>query len=246
MIMNKETDSIQNSELDLDEDFYTKPRFRINSRFSSSGRLEKIFLSKEERKYPKGAVIVSQNEECNRVFYLYRGIVEYTYMDINGEDNLMEVLGTGNLINLQPVFGDNPSIATFATLTECTIYSISKDDLWNHMLSDKLVTKDLLEEMALIIGGLNRQLCMSTEKTDKRTFMVLYLLAESLRVGNDSCNEIVIKLSQDELARMIRTTRVTVSKILSSLKQKGVIDIDYGKIQIKDINLLKKMAYKAK
>ena len=238
--MNEKHDCNQISEMPISEiTKVAKPSFRINSRFSASKRMEDIFHACEGKKYPKGSVLVAQDEKCNRIFYLSSGIVEYTYMDVNGVDNLMEILGPGNMINLQPVFGNNPSIATFAALTECYIYSISKEDLWSHMIKDEMVIQDLLEEMALIIGGLNRQLCISAEKTDKRTLQVLYMLAECLRLGDASSNEVYIKLSQDDLARMVRTTRVTISKILSSLKQKGIVDIDYGGIRVKDINQYK-------
>jgi CRP-like cAMP-binding protein len=228
----------------MDEDEVTKPAFRINSKHKSSRLWEKIFLSKKPRTYPKGSIIVSQSEENNNIFYLISGLIEYTYNDKTGAESLMEVLGEGSMLNLQPVFGKNSSIATFAALTESSISSLSKDEMWEYMSKDKCLVEELLEEMAIIVGGLNRQLCMSTENTNHRTKQVICMLAENQLRSNPSAKKIQIKLSQDDLARITRTSRVTIAKILSDLRQQGMIETDYGEILITDIDALKLLAAK--
>ncbi|MDR0875862.1 MAG: cyclic nucleotide-binding domain-containing protein, partial [Clostridiales Family XIII bacterium] len=160
-------------------EYAIKPLFRIRSRYTGPSHWEKIFHSKSPKFYAKGDVIVSQGEDNQNIFYIDMGLVEYTYTDKTGAENLIEVLGEGNMLNLQPVFGKNPSIATFFALTDSKLYALSATEVREHMMKDKFLVEELLEEMAIVIGGLNRQSCISTEKSNSRLLQILFMLAAS-------------------------------------------------------------------
>ncbi|MCL1896964.1 MAG: helix-turn-helix domain-containing protein, partial [Clostridiales bacterium] len=95
--------------------------------------------------------------------------------------------------------------------------------------------------MAFIIGGLNRRLPMSAERSGIRTLRVIHMIAMIHRRVYGEEDPIFIKLSQSDLARIIQTTRVTISKILSDLKKKGIIKTDYGGIYITDMDMLARL-----
>jgi len=230
--MNPKHNDSESTHFDIDESFATKPAFRIFSRsFETSGWGE-IFSSKPDIVYPKRSVIVAQGEENPRVFYLVRGLVEYTNIDENGSENILEILGPGNMLNLQPVFGRNPSIATFAALSECILRSADKKEVLSMIRDNHELALEMLEEMAFIIGGLNRRLSMGAERSDVRTLRVIHMIATIHQRVYKEKEPIYIKLSQSDLARIVQTTRVTVSKILADLKRKGLIETDYGGIYV--------------
>ncbi|MDR0852643.1 MAG: Crp/Fnr family transcriptional regulator, partial [Clostridiales Family XIII bacterium] len=206
---------------------------------------EKIFHLKPPKLYAKGDVIISQGEDNQNIFYIDRGLVEYTYTDKTGAENLIEVLGEGNMLNLQPVFGKNPSIATFFALTDSKLYALSATEVREHMMKDKFLVEELLEEMAIVIGGLNRQTCISAEKSNSRLLQILFMLAENKLRKNPDIDHVRIRLSQDDLARITRLTRVTVSKILSDLRHKSIIETDYGEIVIMDMETLRELSTSA-
>jgi len=221
-----------------DEAYNLKPAFRIFSRSYGTTGWAGFFESKPKVMYPKRAVIVAQGEENPNIFYIVRGLVEYTNTGENGSENILEILGPGDMLNLQPVFGHNPSIATFAALSECIIASADKNEIQQLMRQNDHLTSELLEEMAFIIGGLNRRFAMGVERSDIRTLRVIQMIAIIHRDVYKEKEPINIRLSQSDLARIIQTTRVTISKILSDLKRKGIIETDYGGISVNDIDLL--------
>jgi len=236
--MDPKTDSSCDIDYKVDEAITLKPAFRIFSRSFGTTGWSEYFSAKPGLHYPKRSVIVSQGEENPNVFYIIRGLVEYTNTDENGSENILEILGPGNMLNLQPVFGHNPSIATFAALSECTIASAGKAEILGLIEKDRDLALEMLEEMAFIIGGLNRRLAMGMERSDIRTLRVIHMIAMVHQRVYMEKDPIHINLSQSDLARVIQTTRVTLSKILADLKRKGVIETDYGGIYITNMDLL--------
>ena len=221
-----------------DEGLALKPAFRIFSRSAGTSGWSGFFASKPSVTYRKGSVIVAQGEENTNVFYIVRGLVEYTHTGEDGSETVLEILGPCNMLNLQPVFGHNPSFATFAALSECILVSADKKEILALIAQDNALALEMLEEMAFIIGGLNRRLPMGTERSDVRTLRVIHMIATIHRRVYHEQDPIYIRLSQSDLARIIQTTRVTISKILSDLKKKGVIRTDYGGIYVTDMDLL--------
>ena len=53
----------------------------------------------------------------------------------------------------------------------------------------------------------------------------------------------MIGLSQIDLARITKTTRVTVTKVLSELKQKGIVKTTYGGLIVTDLEALRCAAH---
>jgi len=235
-------EEINNNVLELGGAYASKPSFRIFSRSFGTSGWSRYFSSKQPLLYPKRSIIVAQGEENPNIFYIIRGLVEYTNTDENGSENILEILGPGNMLNLQPVFGHNPSIATFAALSECVLAAADKSDIFTLLERDRSLSLEMLEEMALIIGGLNRRLAMGAERSDIRTLRVIHMIAMvHIHIYKEK-DPIHISLSQSDLARIIQTTRVTISKILADLKRKGVVETDYGGIYITDMDLLAQLA----
>ena len=227
-----------NDSIGVDDHFTLKPAFRIFSRSGGNSGWAVFFASKTTITYPKRAVIVAQGEENPNIFYIVRGLVEYTNVSENGSENILEILGPGNMLNLQPVFGHNPSIASFAALSECVIASAAKSEILQVMHENNELASEMLEEMAFIIGGLNRRLAMGVERSDIRTLCVIQMIATIHQSVYKEKDPIYIRLSQSDLARIVQATRVTISKILAELKRKGVIETDYGGISITNMELL--------
>ncbi len=211
------------------------PGFRLNSEPSQLIGWKNKFQMSEHKRYPKKTVIVEQGERVRSLFFIVKGLVEYTYMREDGTLELLEILGDGNLFGLQPIFGNNPAVGSFIALEECVLSLIHADRLNDYIEQEPGLAKELLVEWSRVTGGLIRQICESTLSADSRVEELIYLLAEySIKKNVVQCN-ICIPLSHDDLARMTRTTRVTVTKAVRELKNKKLIDTCYGGIIVKDL-----------
>lgn len=212
------------------------PSFRLNSDPSQLSGWKKIFQTEESRKVPKKVIIVEQGQEVNYLYYIQKGMVEYTYIREDGSQELLEILGEGSIFGLQPIFGKNPAVGSFITLNDTLLNVIRVDKLNAYMDRDPRLTKELLVELSKITGGLIRQLNERTLSAERRIEELIYLLAEYSNREEAATGNIHISLSQDDIARITRTTRVTVTKAVGELKKQRLIDTCYGGIIVRDFS----------
>lgn len=213
------------------------PSFRIHRDPYSLAGWKKILLRQPSKAYAKRETIIGQGRRSPHLYLIVRGLVEYTYVDEDGNESMIEILGEGNVVNLQPLFGNNPAAGAFKALTDCAVASIGEDEVFRHVESDCALARELIVEMAKIAGGLVRQLHIHTASAGNRLEQVLCLLAENHPGGGE--RDVPIPLAQEDLARITRTTRVTATKILGLLRRKKLVETTYGGIIVKDLDALK-------
>lgn len=217
------------------------PKYRMKSELTSLNRWKEIFKSKNLIKYNKKSIIVNQGEDVNNLYFIVKGLVEYTYINENGEEELLEILGDENIFCLQPIFGGNPSIASFVALEDSLIASINISEVRKYISTDEELAKELFEELSKITNGLTRQIFSQRLNAEERIAETIYSLAEYYgRRQNSYEKPIFIPFSQTELAKISRTTRVTVTKVIGTLKKSKLIDTLYGGIIVYDLNKIRK------
>lgn len=210
------------------------PEYRVQA--GCTGLLKwRLVLEKHPRMgYPKGAVILEQGQFTNHLYYIVDGLAEYTYTDPEGGENLIDVLGAGSLICLQPLFCKTAASGTYRTLTRATLVSITAAEMYACIQNDAVLAQELIEEFAEITGGLVRQLYTYTVSAGRRVLEVLLVLARNQLSCHGQPGSCRIPLSQGELARISRTTRVTVTKVLGQLKGLQLVQTSYGGIKVVD------------
>ena len=218
---------------------------RLNNDFSILKTWREMFLSMEPQVFQKGEIIIGQGTGVNHLYYVLDGLVQSVHTDQDGNERLIEVIGMGTLLNLRPfILSDNIALGALTALEKTTVVSIHREKVMELISKDMRLARELLEEMSLITSAITRQLLFNTVSATTRVYQVLYCLTESKLFGGSTENQVFIDLSQSDLARISRTTRVTVTKTLSKLKQGGIVDTLYGGIFVKDFLKLKDLAEK--
>lgn len=215
------------------------PDFRFNAELPILEGWQSVFKNREQKKFSKKTVILQQGDRAKYLYFIVGGLVEYTYSGEDGTQELLEILGDGNLFCLYPIFGNNPTVGSFVSLEDSVLSLMSIEEMNRYIDEDSRLAKELLSELSRITGGLIRQLHNQTKLVDKRVEDVIYSLADYKRKRNPCRQDIMISLSQDDLARISRTTRVTVTKALAELRKQKFLETVYGGIIVRDLNGLK-------
>ena len=94
----------------------------------------------------------------------------------------------------------------------------------------------LLQELASRIRASDRQIeYLALKDSESRVLLALGRLAEETKKAEAHRYVIELKLPmQQDLANMAGTSRETVSRVLKSLEQKGMITRSVGKVQLYD------------
>jgi CRP-like cAMP-binding protein len=149
--------------------------------------------------------------------------VKLTAVSPQGKEAIVAVLDAGEFFGEGCLAGQRLRISTAVALTDCTVEKIERSVMVRllheqHKLSEMFV-RHLLSRNLRYEADLVDQLFNSSEK---RLARILLLLSH---FGRESRAEPVLpRISQDDLAQMVGTTRSKVSRFMNKFKGLGFID----------------------
>jgi CRP/FNR family transcriptional regulator, cyclic AMP receptor protein len=187
--------------------------------------LNGIFRGKTMMECGTNLTIFQQGQSADSLFYIRRGKVKLTVISHQGKEAIVAVLSAGEFFGEGCVAGQQLRMATAVAITDCTLDRIEKSLMTRllherHEISELFVTH-LLSRNIRYEADLVDQLFNSSEK---RLARILLLLAH---FGKESKAEPVIpRLSQDNLAQMVGTTRSRISHFMNKFRGLGFIDYD--------------------
>ena len=157
------------------------------------------------------------------MFYVRKGKVKLAVTSQQGKEAIVAILGEGEFFGEGCLAGQKLRIATAMAMTDTSLARIEKQ-LMARMLHEEHDTSELfvthlLSRNIRFEGDLVDQLFNSSEK---RLARILLLLAH---FGKESRSETVFpRISQDNLAQMVGTTRSRVSHFMNKFRELGFID----------------------
>lgn len=169
--------------------------------------------------------IFQQGQPADALFYIRRGKVKLTVVSQQGKEAIVAVLAAGEFFGEGCIAGQPLRMSSASTMTDCTLDRIEKSLMARllheqHDISEMFVTH-LLSRNIRYEADLVDQLFNSSEK---RLARILLLLAH---FGKESRAELVIpKISQDDLAQMVGTTRSRVSHFMNKFRKLGFVNYD--------------------
>jgi CRP/FNR family transcriptional regulator, cyclic AMP receptor protein len=184
-----------------------------------------IFRGKTIMECGKDRAIFQQGQPADSLFYIRRGKVKLTVISQQGKEAIVAVLSAGEFFGEGCIAGQLLRMATAVAMTDCTLDRIEKSLMIrllheHHDISELFVTH-LLSRNIRYEADLVDQLFNSSEK---RLARILLLLAH---FGKESKAEPVLpRISQDDLAQMVGTTRSRVSHFMNKFRGLGFIDYD--------------------
>jgi len=185
--------------------------------------LSRVSPGKTAIEYGANRTIFSQGDAADSLFYIGKGKVKLAVTSQQGKEAIVAVLGEGDFFGEGSLAGQKVRISTATAMTDCSLTRIEKQ-LMARMLHEEHETSELfvthlLSRNIRFEGDLVDQLFNSSEK---RLARILLLLAN---FGKESRSETVVpRISQDNLAQMVGTTRSRVSHFMNKFRSLGFID----------------------
>ena len=195
----------------------------------------KVFLATVNRgrtvaTYRRNAVVFSQADPADAVFYVQKGKIKITVASKQGKEAVVALLGPGEFFGEGCLIGQPLRLATARALTESQIMRVGKAEMIRVLHEEpafgELFTAYLLARNSRVEEDLVDQLFNSSEKRLART---LLLLANFGKEGGPQ--PITTPISQETLARIIGTTRPRVSHFMNKFRKLGFIDYN-GHLEI--------------
>jgi CRP/FNR family cyclic AMP-dependent transcriptional regulator len=183
------------------------------------------------RVFPKNSIIINEGDENQSLYILESGRVKVYLSDENGREIVLSTQGPGEYFGEMALLDDATRSASVLTLEESKIRMINKADF------EKILRQK--PEIALgVIKDLIRRLRQSTESVRSLALMDVYgrvaRLLLSLSEENNGYLTVTEKLTHQDIADRVGSSREMISRIFKDLKQGGYIEVEDKRITIKD------------
>ena len=185
--------------------------------------LSGISQGKIVKEYSANRNIFRQGDPADSVFFLRRGTVKLTVTSKQGKEAIVAILNAGEFFGEGCLAGQPLRMASAGATTDCTIIRIERQKLTSllhdqHAISEVFVSH-LLSRNIRYEADLVDQLFNSSEK---RLARILLLLSH---FGKESRSERVLpRVSQNDLAQMVGTTRSRVSHFMNKFRKHGFVN----------------------
>jgi CRP-like cAMP-binding protein len=205
--------------------------------------LELLIANKSEQAYKKGEIIFREGGVPSGIFYITEGKVKKYKVDKDGREQIIYVANTGELLGYHAVLGEDRYPDSAAALEQSTISFIPREDFLASLQQSKVLGKRLLKTLSHEFAVLANSLSLFAQKSVReRLALQLIVLREKYKVNFQAGMPVEINMSRDDLASLVGTARENVVRILSELKEKGIVQTKGRKIIVHDVSKLIEIA----
>lgn len=191
-----------------------------------------------EKQYPKGSVILFEDDPGDSLFIVRSGRVKVVLVAEDGREVILGVLGVGEHFGELSLIDDQPRSAHVIAMEDSTLLVLRRDDFRRRVESNPSVAWALLAE-------LSRRLRRADGKIGGLVLLdvpgrIAQLL---LDVAEETSHAAIEKpLTHQIIAQMIGASRETVSRTMREFQDAGLITVHRRRIAIQDRERLRARA----
>ena len=200
--------------------------------------LERFGELTREKAYPKGSVILFEDDPGDSLFIVRTGRVKVVLIGEDGREVILGVLGVGEHFGELSLIDDQPRSAHVIAMEDSTLFVLRRDEFRRHVEANPKIAWSLLT-------ALSRRLRRADDKIgglvllDVPGRIARLLLDLSEESGTDKIEK---QLTHQTIAQMIGASRETVSRAMREFQDDGWIGVERRQIRITDRAALEKRA----
>jgi CRP/FNR family transcriptional regulator, cyclic AMP receptor protein len=204
---------------------------------------EALSAAMVENRLARGEVLFREGDKGDRLYVVTEGKIKLGRTSSDGRENLLAILGPGQMFGELSLFDPGPRSATVTAVTDCTMKSLSHDVLGHWLDGRPEVARGLLAQLA---GRLRRanDVVADLVFSDVPGRVAKALLDLSSRFGRVADDGVHVHhdLTQEELAQLVGASRETVNKALADFTSRGWLRLEARSVVLLDLERLKRRA----
>ena len=216
-------------------------RFPMGSTLEACGPDGCAALAKywTEATYPARALIVSEDETDDDVFFILMGRARAaTYTD-SGKEVLMSDMPAGDSFGIFAAIDGQPRSTNVIAVEDARIARMSAENFNKVLYSHSDVTRAFVHYLVDRIRHLSTRMTdVTTRNAEQRFIAELLRLAEAGMTGRDTA-QIEYLPTQQDFATLLFSQREAIGRDMSKLKDAGLIERQGRSLLIKSISGLK-------
>ena len=198
----------------------------------SSEELEVLASGSTNRSFPKNTVVIHENDPADSLFIIESGKVKVYCSDKNGKEFVMNTQAAGDYFGELALLDDSTRSASVRTVEKSAFCIIYKDDFNRVLDTHPNIGRQLIRNLSQRVRKLTADVkSLALQDVYGRVANVLMDLSEE---RGDGTLYIPEKLTQQDIADRVGSSREMVSRILKDLKAGGYIQLDKNSITLKE------------
>jgi CRP-like cAMP-binding protein/CheY-like chemotaxis protein len=210
------------------ENFIKDARSVLNIKELGKDRKVKILKKKTE--------IYAEGDMPLHVYFIKSGNVKTFKSHPDGKELIMNLYSANDFFGFEPILENANYTESAVAMQDTELISIPRHDFLLMIQSHPDVSKSFIHLLCKKVVERESQLLNLAYNSVRQRTAEALLKSETLK---DAQSAIVI--SRDDLAKMVGTASESVIRVLSDFKDEGLIEIEGGKIRIKQPAKLEKV-----
>ena len=192
-------------------------------------------------KISKGSVLFAEGDEGDQLYVIAEGKLKLGTSSGDGRENLLSILGPGEMFGELSLFDPGPRTSTATAVTDAKLLSLGQEKLLPWLVENPKVSLQLLARLAQRLRRTNEAVGdLVFSDVPGRVAKALIDLGERFGKKTDEGLFVHHDLTQEELAQLVGASRETVNKALADFAGRNWLKLDGRAVLITDFERLSK------
>jgi CRP/FNR family cyclic AMP-dependent transcriptional regulator len=211
-------------------------------KYLSQEQLAEVVTIIAIRRFAKGSLLVREGEPGDAIHIVLDGSVSVLRIAPDGRETILSILKEGDFFGEMSVLDASPRSASIRALTPVEVGVIEQKPMLELLDKDPRIARSLIVNLSRRLREANA-LIAATTSGDMRSRLALLLvnLAANFGESADGGTRITLRLTNQQMADMIGTTRETVNRTLNKFWDERIIDMKTANIVVLDRTQLEAM-----
>jgi len=200
-----------------------------------------LHASMDSVKISKGSILFAEGDEGDHLYVILDGKIKLGTSSGDGRENLLSILGPGEMFGELSLFDPNPRTSTATAVTDAKLLSLGQAKLIPWLAENPKVALNLLASLAQRLRRTNEAVGdLVFSDVPGRVAKALIDLGERFGKKTDEGLLVNHDLTQEELAQLVGASRETVNKALADFAGRNWLKLDGRAVLITDLERLSK------
>ena len=192
-------------------------------------------------KISKGSILFAEGDEGDQLYVIAEGKLKLGTSSGDGRENLLSILGPGEMFGELSLFDPGPRTSTATAVTDAKLLSLGQEKLLPWLAENPKVSLQLLARLAQRLRRTNEAVGdLVFSDVPGRVAKALIDLGERFGKKTDEGLFVHHDLTQEELAQLVGASRETVNKALADFAGRNWLKLDGRAVLITDFERLSK------
>ena len=192
-------------------------------------------------KIAKGTILFAEGDGGDQLYVIADGKLKLGTSSGDGRENLLSILGPGEMFGELSLFDPGPRTSTATAVTDAKLLSLGQEKLLPWLVENPKVSLQLLASLAQRLRRTNEAVGdLVFSDVPGRVAKALIDLGERFGKKTDEGLFVHHDLTQEELAQLVGASRETVNKALADFAGRNWLKLDGRAVLITDFERLSK------